>query len=441
MKLTDELLEAFIQPQETVLLLGLEDQELYGRIGRRVGVHGRVLGVDPEASCVAAARQWELPAGPPWEVRQAAWHDLRWDLEQGEAYLRTNPLASLQDLERFEAYRDELRRSRPVVENGSVDVVVAEKVLGRINLDQLASFLAEAYRVLRRGGRMLLGDLLADEDVPARLRRQGNVPSPVREAVLLRAFEEAQFYGTQILQFSPEAVATVEGIEFREALIAAWKGKEGVCLERHQAVIYRGPWRSVTDDDGHTLPRGVRIAVCDKTYQIYARPPYRGDVILIPPREEIPLEDARPFDCSRDVERPAWETKGLVALSRDPLVTVAPKRSAAPVPSADSGIGYIVHVEWRSAAGDLQRHLKVTPRFSAYYETPHEALEASRKLFPDATRHRVEGLPIAELLARKPHGRMASCPLGDRGDSAVLEPLPRTREERGLAGPIGQGGS
>jgi len=418
MPLTDELLEAFIQPQETVLLLGLGEPERALRLLERVGAEGRVVGVDPQASRVAAARRWERPAGLSLEVRQVAWHDLREDLEQGEAYLQAHPLASLQDLERFEAYRDELRRSQPVVADDSVDVVVAERILSRIDPARLAAVLAEAYRVLKRGGRLLWGDLLADEDVPARLRRAGSVPSPVRETVLLRAFEEARFYGIEILRFSPEAAAAVEGIEFREAVVAAWKGKEGVCLERHQAVIYRGPWKSVTDDDGHTLPRGVRIAVCDKTFHLYARTPYREDVILIPPKEEIPLEEAKPFDCSRDVERPAWETKGLVALSRDPLVTVAHKRPEPPAPSGDgpdvAGIGYIVHAEWRSAAGELQRHLKITPRFSAYYETPEEALEASRRLFPDATRHRVEGLPIAELLARKPHGRMASCPLDKR---------------------------
>ena len=62
---------------------------------------------------------------------------------------------------------------------------------------------------------------------------------------------------------------SVEGIEFRALTVRAFKGKEGPCLERHQGVIYKGPWRSVTDDDGHTLFRGQRMAVCDKTFNIY----------------------------------------------------------------------------------------------------------------------------------------------------------------------------
>ena len=34
----------------------------------------------------------------------------------------------------------------------------------------------------------------------------------------------------------------------------------------------------MTDDDGHTLNRGQRTAVCDKTFHIYSSDPYRGDI-------------------------------------------------------------------------------------------------------------------------------------------------------------------
>jgi hypothetical protein len=75
-------------------------------------------------------------------------------------------------------------------------------------------------------------------------------------------------------------------------------------------VIYRGPWKQVVDDDGHTLPRGARIAVCDKTYRLYSRPPYEGQFILVPPRDQVALEGAGIFDCSRDHKRHPRETKG-----------------------------------------------------------------------------------------------------------------------------------
>jgi hypothetical protein len=67
----------------------------------------------------------------------------------------------------------------------------------------------------------------------------------------------------------------------------------------------------VVDDDGHTLPRGMRIAVCDKTFKLYSQPPYEGQFILVPPREEVTPAKAGVFDCARDHKRDPRETKGL----------------------------------------------------------------------------------------------------------------------------------
>jgi arsenite methyltransferase len=78
-------------------------------------------------------------------------------------------------------------------------------------------------------------------------------------------------------------------------------------------VIYKGPWKSVQDDDGHTLLRGDRMAVCDKTFKLYTDPtgPYRDDMIAIAPYSEVPYDEAPNFDCSRDVLRSPRHTKGL----------------------------------------------------------------------------------------------------------------------------------
>ncbi len=93
--------------------------------------------------------------------------------------------------------------------------------------------------------------------------------------------------------------------------MVAYKGKQGPCWERKQAVIYRGPWRKVIDDDGHVLERGRRMAVCDKTFQIYRREPYAREIIGVEPLESIPLEEATGFDCQRTALRHPRETKGL----------------------------------------------------------------------------------------------------------------------------------
>jgi SAM-dependent methyltransferase len=189
-------------------------------------------------------------------------------------------------------------------------------VLNLVRPEDKRRLFAEMYRVLKRGGRVAISDIVSDEPVPEHLAQDPNlwsacVSGAFQEEEFLRAFEEAKFYGIHIEEFSSVPYQTVEGIEFRAVTVTAYKGKEGACIERNQAVIYRGPWKQVMDDDGHTLERGARMAVCGKTFGIYSKAPYKDQFILVPPREEVGAENAGEFDCSRDHRRSPQETKGL----------------------------------------------------------------------------------------------------------------------------------
>lgn len=175
---------------------------------------------------------------------------------------------------------------------------------------------AEMFRVLKRGGRAAISDIVADEGVPEHLQKNaelwsGCISGALREDAFIEAFERAGFYGMETVKRDEKPWRTIEGIEFRSVTVVAYKGKQGACLERNQAVIYRGPWRRVVDDDGHILERGARMAVCDKTLQIYSREPYRQDIISVAPINEIPLESAKEFDCRRNAKRHPRETKGF----------------------------------------------------------------------------------------------------------------------------------
>jgi hypothetical protein len=104
---------------------------------------------------------------------------------------------------------------------------------------------------------------------------------------------------------------TVEGIEFRSVTLLALKGRTGPCLDQKHAVIYRGPFHSVRDDDDHVYPRGARVAVCGRTFETLSRPPYRDHFALVTPREEISPADAEPFPCDDEILiRHPRETKG-----------------------------------------------------------------------------------------------------------------------------------
>jgi len=188
-------------------------------------------------------------------------------------------------------------------------------VLNLVRPEDRVQLFAEAFRVLRRGGRLAVSDIVADEEVPEHLRRDpglwsGCIAGAHREDRFLRALEQAGFHGITVAERQPEPWRVVEGIEFRSMTVVAFKGKQGPCLERNQAVVYRGPFRRVEDDDGHDFPRGERIAVCDKTFRLLGREPYAGMFLPIEPREPVAPEAAHAFDCRRSKRRSPRETNG-----------------------------------------------------------------------------------------------------------------------------------
>lgn len=56
--------------------------------------------------------------------------------------------------------------------------------------------------------------------------------------------------------------------------------------------------------------RGVREAVCEKTFRILMREPYAGQFAPVLPYVEVPADEAPPFDCRRRQPRHPRETKG-----------------------------------------------------------------------------------------------------------------------------------
>ena len=160
----------------------------------------------------------------------------------------------------------------------------------------------------------MISDIVSDEDVPAELQNDpelwsGCISGSLREDLFLEAFERAGFYGLRILEREERPWRTVKGIEFRSLTLEAFKGKQGPCFERNQAVIYKGPFKEVLDDDDHRFERGKRSAVCDKTFQLYKGAPYRESFDFIEPVASIPLDEAKPFACLSNVLRHPQQTK------------------------------------------------------------------------------------------------------------------------------------
>ncbi len=309
-----------IQAGETVLDLGSGGGKICYIGAQVVGSEGHVIGVDRNDDMLDLARKYQDQIADSLgyanvEFRKGSIQDLALNLESFETYLTANPVQSSSDWLRAEAHAEKLRTTEPLIEDDSIDVVVSNCVLNLVGKADRKQLFAEIFRVLKRGGRAVISDIVCDEPVPEHLQNDPNlwsgcISGAFLEDEFLKAFADVGFYGIEILNRQDEAWATVEGIEFRSMTLRAYKGKEGPCLDQKQAVIYNGPWSKVMDDDGHTLYRGRRMAVCGKTFEIYTHEPYASQITPVPPYEAIAIEDATPYDCHQNEVRVASESKG-----------------------------------------------------------------------------------------------------------------------------------
>lgn len=307
-------------PGETVLDLGSGTGKICFIAAQVVGATGKVIGVDMTDDMLEVANRnapivAERIGFSNVEFRKGRIQDLALDLELFDRELQKNPISDAASYLAADGIAADLRVKHPLIASDSIDVVVSNCVLNLVESRLKRQLFDEIFRVLKNGGRAVISDIVSDEDIPGHLQNDaylwsGCISGAYTEEGFLKAFEDAGFHGIEILKRDDAPWQTVEGIEFRSVTIQAWKGKQGPCYERNQAVIYKGPFLKVLDDDGHAMERGKRYAVCDKTFNLYQRSPYREHFAFIEPFDPIPLEDAKPFDCSGIRERHPKETKG-----------------------------------------------------------------------------------------------------------------------------------
>ena len=305
---------------ETVLDLGSGTGKICFIAAQVVGRNGRVIGVDMTDEMLEVARTnaplvAERIGYSNVEFRKGRIQDLALDLEKLDQELKARPITDAASFLRADEIAQEIRVKNPLIASDSVDVVVSNCVLNLVEAKSKRQLFQEIFRVLKIGGRAVISDIVSDEEVPEHLQSDaelwsGCISGALTEEGFIAAFTDAGFYGIQILKRDQEPWQTVEGIEFRSVTIEAFKGKQGPCVERNQAVVYRGPFKEVLDDDHHRMERGGRYAVCDKTYNLYRKAPYKDFFEFIEPLAEVPVAEAKPFDCSRTARRHPKETKG-----------------------------------------------------------------------------------------------------------------------------------
>jgi arsenite methyltransferase len=311
----------YVRPGETVLDLGSGGGKICFIAAQIVGPEGKVIGIDMTSEMLDLARSSAPKVAKAigyanTEFKRGNIQDLRTDLDALDKLLAENPVKSADEYAAIQTKIEELRAKAPLIADNSIDVLVSNCVLNLVGDEEKRQLFSEIHRVLKPGGRIAISDIVSDEPSPTHLKSDpelwsGCVSGALQEHEFIRALEDAGFYGISLDKRDEEPWRVVEGIEYRSVTVLAWKGKEGPCIEKNQAVIYRGPWKTVEDDDGHVYHRGQRMAVCEKTFGIMTREPYARDIIPVEPA--IAPTDDKVFDCSRPTVRDPKETKLGVA--------------------------------------------------------------------------------------------------------------------------------
>lgn len=310
----------YVNEGETVLDLGSGGGKLCYIASQVVGPSGKVIGVDCNQEMLGLARQYQEQVAKKIGFSNVSFRcgiiqNLALDLELYESQIEGISETGVGKILECRRLEQKLETEQPMIEDESVDCVVSNCVLNLVRPRDRTQLFQEIFRVLKNGGRAAISDIVADEDVPAHMQNDdtlwsGCISGAWREDEFLAEFERAGFHGMEIVKRESDPWQTVEGIEFRSVTVIAYKAKPGPRLERNQAMIYRGPFKQVVDDEGQVFERGVRMATCDRTYQLLKNAPYRDSFYAIDPRVEVSVDQAQEFDRSKSSSRLPRESKG-----------------------------------------------------------------------------------------------------------------------------------
>ncbi len=307
----------YVQKGDVVLDLGSGSGKICYMAAQLVGDTGKVIGVDMNDDMLNLARKYQVEmavkiGSANVEFVKGQIQDLALDLAAMNQHLAENPIATAEDVIHLRAWQEIQRKESPLIADNSVDLVVSNCVLNLVHDSDKAQLIQEIYRVVKPGGRVAISDIVSDELVPPHLKADahlwsGCISGALQEHAFLQAFVDAGFVAVAYDKWESQAWQVVEGIEFRSVTITAIKPLSEPCLDKGHAVIYRGPFSKVYDDEGHVFYRGQRMAVCERSCKLLTGGAYADHFIGIAPVQEQTPQNWR---HASGALRPAAETKG-----------------------------------------------------------------------------------------------------------------------------------
>ena len=307
----------YVQEGDVVLDLGSGSGKNCYMAAQLTGDKGKIIGVDMNDDMLALARKYQAEMMEKLgndRVRFVKGHiqDLALDVEAMEQWLSAHPVSNAAELAAFEQWKEKQKQHRPLIADNSVDLVISNCVLNLVEDAQKRQLVEEIYRVVKPGARIAISDIVSDEVIPQHLKDDdtlwsGCISGAFQEQEMIALFLEVGFQSICFEKWSADPWQVIEGIEFRSLTLTAVKPEGTECLDRGHAVIYRGPFNFVKDDEGHEFPRGERMAVCERTFRFLTEGPCKDDFIgIVPAGERTPV----PWCAPLGTRRPASETKG-----------------------------------------------------------------------------------------------------------------------------------
>lgn len=307
----------YVQEGDIVLDMGSGSGKICYMAAQLVGDKGKVIGVDMNDDMLGLARKYQAEmterlGNDRVEFHKAHIQDLAIDLAEMDTWLAENPVTDVEGAHKLEAWQTEQRKSRPLIADNSVDLIISNCVLNLVGDQQKQQLVSEIFRVLKPGGRIAISDIVSDESIPEHLKADdelwsGCISGAFEEEEMLNAFHDMGFLSVSLDKWDAEPWQVVEGIEFRSVTVTAVKGSGEECLDKGHAIIYKGPFKSVFDDEGHEFLRGVRMAVCERTFRYLTEGLHKDDFIGITPVSE---QEAISWSKKSGARRPVSETKG-----------------------------------------------------------------------------------------------------------------------------------
>ena len=307
----------YVREGDVVLDLGSGSGKICYMAAQLVGDIGKVIGVDMNSDMLALARKYQAEMTTKIGSERVKFlkgkiQNLSLDIEAMEEWLKANPITNADHLSALETWKNKQRQQSPLIADNSIDLVISNCVLNLVEDSEKQQLVNEIFRVVKPGGRIAISDIVSDETIPEHLKNDkqlwsGCISGAFQELEMLNMFHEAGFVAVSYDKWSDSPWQVVEGIEFRSVTLTAIKREQTECIDKGHAVIYRGPFSFVIDDEGHEFPRGERMAVCERTFNLLSNDPYKNDFIGIVPAVE---QEPRKWCAPAGTKRPASETKG-----------------------------------------------------------------------------------------------------------------------------------